>query len=386
MDLVENDIYLSIVLPCLNESETLLTVIEKSFRSLEANKIAGEVIVADNGSTDGSIEIALNAGARLVRVPERGYGSALIAGIQESKGRYVVMGDSDDSYALDELSEFIAKLESGFDLVIGNRFKGGIDKGAMPWLHKYLGNPVLTWIGKIFYKVPINDFHCGLRAFRRDSVIALNLKCPGMEFASEMIVKASLYELKMTEVPTTLKKDGRSRPPHLNTWADGWRHLVFLLAASPSWLFLYPAIFTMTLGLGGVVSSFFVDAHSISGFPVKWLLYYFGLGTISIGTQFWILALLARLFGELHDFLPKKRESNFIERNFHLGKGVFAGIFMIGFSLILGVALLLNQSLFIENYASNEGNWRIIGFLALNMSVGAQILSSSFFAAILRIY
>lgn len=381
---IEEQLSLSIVLPCLNESETLLKVIVKSFHSLKANNLTGEVIVADNGSTDGSVEIALNAQARVVHVSKRGYGAALISGFKESRGRYVVMGDSDDSYALDNLSLFIDQLDSGFDLVVGNRFAGGIEKGAMPWLHKYLGNPVLTLIGKIFYKVPINDFHCGLRAFRRDSILDLNLKCPGMEFASEMIVKASFYDLKMTEVPTTLKKDGRSRRPHLNTWVDGWRHLVFLLAASPSDLFMYPALVLMTIGVGGIFSSFFTEPNFGSLTSIKWLLYYLGLGLIAIGTQFWIFGLLARIFGELHDVLPKKRKGNFIERNFKLGRGFFAGFFMIFSAVLLGLLPLLDPNLFSANFTNKEVNWRVVGLAVLDLSIGLQVLSSSFFAAILR--
>jgi glycosyltransferase involved in cell wall biosynthesis len=220
---------LTIVIPCLNEAETLAKVIEKSFVSIVLNKVQGEVIVVDNGSTDGSKEIIKLSGAKLVEMNAQGYGAALQAGIRAANGKHIIMGDADDSYELDNLTPFIAKLNQGYDLVIGNRFLGGIERGAMPWLHKYLGNPILSWVGRLLFKISIRDFHCGLRGFNRDAILRLNLTSIGMEFASEMIVKAAVNDLKITEVPTVLRRDGRSRPSHLRTWRDGWRHLVLLL-------------------------------------------------------------------------------------------------------------------------------------------------------------
>src|SRR5918994_3349045 len=239
---------LSVVLPCLNEAETLATCITKARGSMEALGVDGEIVVADNGSTDGSERIATSLGARVVPVPERGYGAALRTGIAAAKGRYVIMADADDSYALHDLGPFLEALRGGADLVMGNRFAGGIEPGAMPALHRYLGNPVLSWVGRLFFKVPINDFHCGMRGFARDRILGLGLTTTGMEFASEMVVRAAIGGLTITEVPTTLKPDGRSREPHLRTWRDGWRHLRFLLAFSPRWLFLYPAVFLVVLG------------------------------------------------------------------------------------------------------------------------------------------
>ena len=231
---------LTILMPCLNEAETLGICIEKALSFLARTGIAGEVVIADNGSTDGSQAIAEGLGARVVPVPARGYGSALLGGIEAARGRYVIMGDSDDSYDFSRLELFVEQLRAGYALVMGNRFKGGIMPGAMPALHRYLGNPVLTAIGRLFFRSPCGDFHCGLRGFDREAILALDLQAPGMEFASEMVVKATINRLRMTEVPTILSPDGRSRPPHLRSWRDGWRHLRFLLLFSPRWLFLYP--------------------------------------------------------------------------------------------------------------------------------------------------
>src|SRR5580658_8051259 len=244
---------LTILMPCLNEAETLAVCITKAMSWLERSGVRGEVLIADNGSTDGSQAIAIEAGARVVPIAAKGYGSALLGGIKAARGRFVIMGDSDDSYDFGSLDAFVEKLRDGHDLVMGNRFKGGIKKGAMPPLHRYIGNPVLTTIGRIFFHSPCGDFHCGLRGFDREAILSLDLQAPGMEFASEMVVKATIQGLNITEVPTTLSPDGRSRPPHLRSWRDGWRHLRFLLLFSPRWLFLYPGLGLMALGVGSMV-------------------------------------------------------------------------------------------------------------------------------------
>ncbi len=231
---------LTILMPCLNEAETIGTCVGKARAYLESRGIAGEVLVADNGSTDGSQAIAESLGARVVPIAQKGYGAALLGGIAAARGTYIIMGDADDSYDFTALDPFVAKLREGYELVMGNRFHGGIKPGAMPALHRYLGNPVLTGIGRLFFHSPVGDFHCGLRGFNRDAVRGLELTAPGMEFASEMVVKATLQQLRISEVPTTLSPDGRSRAPHLRSWRDGWRHLRFLLLFSPRWLFLYP--------------------------------------------------------------------------------------------------------------------------------------------------
>ena len=242
---------LSVVMPCLNESETLATCIRKARTALTTHGIDGEILIADNGSTDGSQEIAAREGARVVDVPVRGYGAALMAGIQAAKGKYVLMGDSDDSYDFGHPHRFLEPLREGADLVMGNRFRGGIEPGAMPFLHRYLGNPVLSLIGRVFFRVPSGDLYCGLRAFNRESILKLNLRSKGMEFAHEMVVRSALSGYRIVEIPTTLRPDGRNRPPHLRTWRDGWRTLRFLLLYSPRWLFLYPGAVLIVLGLAG---------------------------------------------------------------------------------------------------------------------------------------
>src|SRR5215510_15103668 len=235
----ESRVELSIVMPCLNEAETLKTCIMKAQQALREHRITGEIIVADNGSHDGSQAIAASLGVHIVHVQAKGYGNALMGGIAAARGKYIIMGDADDSYDFTSLGPFITKLRERYDLVMGNRFKGGITPGAMPVLHKYLGNPVLTGIGRLLFGSPCSDFHCGLRGFNKAAIMRLGLRTTGMEFASEMVVKATLYGLRIAEVPTTLSPDGRSRPPHLRSWRDGWRHLRFLLLYSPRWLFLY---------------------------------------------------------------------------------------------------------------------------------------------------
>ena len=259
------EIELTILMPCLNEARTLGKCIEQAQAFLQREHIAGEVLVADNGSSDGSQALAWRLGARVITVAERGYGAALRAGIEAAKGRFVVMGDSDESYDFGRLEAFVQALRAGNDLVVGNRFRGGIRAGAMPPLHRYLGNPVLSFLGRRFFGGPLRDFHCGLRGFRRDSMLALGLITPGMEFASEMIVKSLQAQLRIIEVPTVLSKDGRDRPPHLNTWRDGWRHLRYLLLYSPRWLFLYPGL---ALAVAGLLQLAF--AHAATPGATRW--------------------------------------------------------------------------------------------------------------------
>ncbi|KPQ18113.1 MAG: Glycosyltransferases involved in cell wall biogenesis [Rhodobacteraceae bacterium HLUCCO18] len=252
---------LTILMPCLNEAETIETCIRKARGYLERSGISGEIVIADNGSTDGSQAMAEALGARVVDVPVKGYGAALGAGIEAARGRYVIMGDSDDSYDFSRLDAFVEKLRGGADLVMGNRFRGGIAPSAMPPLHRYLGNPVLSTIGRVLFRAPVGDFHCGLRGFSRQAILGLKLNTPGMEFASEMVIKATIMGLKVTEVPTTLSPDGRSRPPHLRSWRDGWLHLKLLLTFAPNWLFYYPGMALLAVGtavflalLGGPVA------------------------------------------------------------------------------------------------------------------------------------
>lgn len=289
---------LTILMPCLNEARTLGSCIERANAFFARSGVVGEVVVADNGSTDGSQLIASERGARVVDVPIRGYGAALIAGIAQARGRYVIMGDSDESYDFSSLEPFVTALRAGNQLVMGNRFAGGIAPGAMPFLHRYLGNPVLSFIGRLFFKSPVRDFHCGLRGFDRAAVLALGLRCEGMEFASEMIVKSSLHGLRIAEVPTTLAKDGRDRPPHLRTWRDGWRHLRFLLLFAPRWLFLYPGSGLAALSALQLVVAM-LHPQGLGRWPVGIHTQLFAAAGIVLGYQtmlFAIASILARSF------------------------------------------------------------------------------------------
>jgi glycosyltransferase involved in cell wall biosynthesis len=304
--MVSENIEFTVLMPCLNEARTLALCIRKAQSFLASEGVRGEVLIADNGSIDGSAEIALAEGARVVHVPERGYGAALMGGIRNARGRFVVMGDADDSYEFSELSGFLAQLRAGSDLVMGNRFRGGIVPGAMPLLHRYVGNPILSFIGRLFFRTPIGDFHCGLRGFSRDAMLRLGLVAPGMEFASEMIAKASLAGLRITEVPTTLRPDGRDRLPHLRTWRDGWRHLRFLMLFCPRWLFLYPGLLLLTAGLLGFALLLHgpVDLVAV-GFDIHSLLYM--AGAVVLGAQMVQVAVLTKWMGILAGVVPPQR-------------------------------------------------------------------------------
>ena len=333
---VAEDVELTIVLPCLDEAETLATCIGKARRSLEELGVRGEVLVADNGSTDGSQEIARAAGARVVPVSRRGYGAALQGGIEAARGRYVLMADADDSYALDDLAPFLAELRAGAKLVMGNRFAGGIDPGAMPFLHRYLGNPLLSWAGRRFFRIPVRDFHCGMRAFDRDTVRSLGIHSDGMEFASEMVVRSALAGLPITEVPTRLHRDGRSRPPHLRTWRDGWRHLRFLLLLSPRWLLLYPSLVLLAVGTVGL-AWLATGAVQVGGvtFSVHTML---ACATLMIvGLQVGGLALVSRTYAARLGLLPASpRLERWIAR-----VTVERGLLVGALSVLLGVGLFV---------------------------------------------
>jgi glycosyltransferase involved in cell wall biosynthesis len=327
------ELELTIVIPCLNEAETLALVIDRARRFLNAYEVAGEVVVADNGSTDGSTAIAIGAGARVVAVPERGYGAALRAGIEAARGTYVAMADADCSYDFMDLMPFLDRLRAGTELVVGNRFLGGIGKGAMPPLHRYLGNPVLSLAGRVFFQAPIGDFHCGLRAFRRDSILSLGLSSPGMEYASEMIVKAQLAGVSMAEVPATLAKDGRSRPPHLRSWRDGWRHLKFLLLFAPRSLYLYPGLGLFALSLAAFVGLLPGDVSVGSvRFGVHSLLFA-GAGML-IGAQMMSFGLLASLFGVRERYWSAGRGLDRVRALLTIDKGCLAG----GAMMLAGLA------------------------------------------------
>ena len=328
----EEPLELSVVMPCLNEEETLATCIRKAQRAIADANIAGEVIVADNGSTDRSIEIAEQLGARVVRVNAKGYGNALMGGIAASRGKFIVMGDADDSYDFGHIQRFVEQLRRGSDLVMGNRFRGGIQKGAMPALHRYLGNPILTKVGRVLFRSSAGDFHCGLRAFRKDAYERMGLRTTGMEFASEMVVKATLFKMRIAEVPTTLSPDGRSHPPHLRTWRDGWRHLRFLLMYSPRWLFLYPGMLMVLLGLAGCALLLPGPRvfHGI-GFDVHTLLYAFV--SVLLGFQLIAFATFTKVFAITEGLLPEDPRLNRVFRWVTLETGLVLGGLLIAIGM-----------------------------------------------------
>jgi glycosyltransferase involved in cell wall biosynthesis len=376
------DLDLTILMPCLNEAETLAICIRQAAQAIHDAGIRGEVLVADNGSVDGSLEIAAAEGARVVNVSTRGYGAALIAGIEAARGKYVMMADADASYHFEHLPRFLPKLDEGYDLVMGNRFAGGIEPGAMPPLHKYLGNPVLSAAGRIFFSIPVRDFHCGLRAFRRDSILSLNLRTTGMEFASEMVVKSSLAGLRMTEVPTTLSPDGRSRPPHLRSWRDGWRHLRFLLLYSPRWLFFYPGIATLLVGL--LASAALLPGPLTLGrftFDVDTLTY--ALGLVLIGAHITVFAVSAKVFGTQEGFLPPNPAFERMFKIITLETGLLFGCAL----LLLGAGILV-YALFLW-HAAGFGNLSPTRILRLTLPsaalfmLGVEAIFASFFLSLL---
>ena len=373
---------LTVVMPCLNEAETLAVCIDKAHAALRENGIAGEVVVADNGSTDGSQQIALDHGARLVPVPIRGYGAALNAGITAARGRYVLMADADDSYNFAHIPRYLEKLREGNALVMGNRFAGGIGPGAMPLLHRYLGNPVLSFLGRVLFRAPIGDFHCGMRAFSRQGYDALGLRTTGMEFASEMVVKSSLLGQTIAEVPTTLQKDGRSRPPHLKTWRDGWRHLRFLLMYSPRWLFLVPGLLLMITGTA--LTLWLLPAERPLGhvnLGVDTLAY--AAAAILLGFQLVFFGVAAKTFAITEGLLPEDESFAKWYRYITLETGLIVGALL----LLLGIGIAI----------SSVVDWSHAGYgplppvvmmrhtlpSMLAMMLGTEICFASFFLSLL---
>lgn len=375
---------LTILMPCLNETNTLGICINKAKHFLEENNIDGEILIADNGSTDGSQKIARDLGAIVVDVPVKGYGSALIAGCDAANGKYVIMGDSDDSYDFLNLMPFVEKLREGYDLVMGNRFKGGIEKGAMPLLHKYLGNPVLSFIGRLLYRSDIGDFHCGLRGYNKESIQKLDLHTTGMEYASEMVVKATLHKLKICEVPTTLKKDGRDRPPHLRSWSDGWRHLTFLLMHAPNWLFLYPGIAFVAIGL---ITSCIIEIEPLIinniRFDINTLLY--SSMAIILGVQLLLFFVLTLHYAVKSKFIPIDDNKYTKFMNYTMNAGIFFGIFLF----IIGLITSIIATIIWKN--TGFGNldptaiFRITIPAVTTIVCGALLIFGSFFLGILQI-
>ena len=321
------DLELTVLMPCLNEAETVARCVAKAHSFLQHASVRGEIVVADNGSTDGSQRLARAAGARVVDVATKGYGAALLGGIATARGRYVIMGDADDSYDFANLEHFVKELRAGNDLVMGNRFAGGIASGAMPFLHRHLGNPILSFLGRLLFRSNIGDFHCGLRGFNRNAIRSLALVSPGMEFASEMVVKATLAGLRIAEVPTTLSPDGRSRPPHLKSWRDGWRHLRFLLMMSPRWLLFYPGV---GLFVAGLVAQLAILHGPVVvggvGFDIHTMLY--AAGASILGLQLLIFSVLARAIGCVKGVLPMTPGIRVLWGKLTLERGICFGMVM----------------------------------------------------------
>lgn len=383
MTQTDTQLELTILMPCLNEAETLATCIEKAMGFLKENAIDGEVLIADNGSSDGSQDIARAAGARVIHVEQPGYGAALRGGIEAARGRYVIMGDADDSYDFTDLDGYVEKLRAGYQLVMGNRFRGGIAPGAMPPLHRYIGNPVLSFVGRLFFRSPVRDFHCGLRGFDREAVLALGLTTPGMEFASEMVVKATLNRLRITEVPTTLRPDGRGRPPHLRSWRDGWRHLRFLLIFSPRWLFLYPGLALLLLGLVGLLA-LLPGPVRIAGvvFDIHTML--FASLAVIIGYQAVQLGLFSRFYGARTGLLPADPAVTRLVEFTTLERGLVVGILLILAGLAGSIAALFSWGETAFGALDPRAGMRVAIPSATAIALGVQIAFGAFFLGVLQ--
>jgi glycosyltransferase involved in cell wall biosynthesis len=375
----DTPVELTILLPCLNEAETVSLCVQKAVSFLLLHNVNGEVLVADNGSTDGSPALARAAGARIVHVPEPGYGSALMAGIKAARGRFVIMGDADDSYDLTALMPFLTRLREGADLVMGNRFKGGIAPGAMPRLHRYLGNPVLSFIGRLFFHSKIRDFHCGLRGFNRSRIIDVGLQATGMEFASEMVVRATLSGYRVEQVPTTLSPDGRSRAPHLRSWRDGWRHLRFLLLFSPRWLFFYPGLAMMLIGAATGLA-ILVGPIRFDGVKLNLATLAVACALVVIGFQAVLFAIFTAVYAGNEGFLPPNNTLGRFLRSWTLERGLAA-------AAILLLAGLGGGAFALAVWAGNS-HYNILRIILPSLTalmVSCQLVFSAFFISILGV-
>ncbi len=383
--MAEADPELSILMPCLNESRTLPVCISKALAFFRDHGINGEVLIADNGSTDDSRSVAEQHGARVIAVAERGYGAALKAGIASARGTYVIMGDADDSYNFADLEPFIIRLRENYDLVMGNRFKGGIQDGAMPFLHKYLGNPVLSAIGRIMYNVKVGDFHCGLRGFNRQKIMALNLTTDGMEFASEMVVKATINHLRITEVPTTLSVDGRDREPHLRTWRDGWRHLRFLLMLSPRWLFLYPGLLLMLAGIAIIagIETALPLARRLGLGPQTML---YGGAAIILGHLLLGMSLVARTLGSRFGVLKEKPHLEKLWRSFTVERGIALGFCLMILGLYFAFRSLDHWASLNYSAQNLEETIGTVVYAIIFIVTGAQSVALSFYFNVIDFY
>lgn len=375
---------LSVVMPCLNEARTITGCVREAMDALAASGIAGEVVVADNGSTDGSQDLATQAGARVVPIAAKGYGNALRGGIAAARGRFILMGDADGSYDFSHLPRFVERLRTGADLVMGNRFRGGIQPGAMPWKNRHIGNPVLSFVGRLFFRTGIGDFHCGLRAFTTDAYRRMDLRTTGMELASEIVIKSVLFGLRVEEVPTVLRKDGRDRPPHLRPWRDGWRHLRFMLLFSPRWLFWYPGILLMALGLvlGGALLQGPLPLGRIT-LDVHTLL--FAAVAVLIGFQATSFAVLSKFVATRAGL--RRPEAGFEDwfRHLTLESGLVTGgvLVVAGLGLSIGAVSIWGGQGFGRLQPAETLRWVIPG--ALCLVLGCQMILTSFFLGVLRL-
>jgi hypothetical protein len=377
-------IELTVVLPCLNEAETLAICVQKARKCLEDLGIDGEVLVSDNGSTDGSQAIAEEQGARVVHAPIRGYGGALLAGIGEARGRYVIMADADDSYDLSNLGPFIERLREGHDLVMGNRMKGGIAPGAMPFLHRWLGNPVLSWLGRFMFGLKnVGDFHCGIRGFNRQRIRALGLCMPGMEFASELVVRSALAGYSIVEVPTTLQPDGRSRPPHLRTWRDGWRHLRFLLVFAPRKTLVWPGATLAALGLVGtvVIGSGPLHIGSI-GLDVNALVY--ACLALVVGAQLMLFGGFAEIYG-WHEGIARYHHVARWTKILRLERCVAVGLLLILAGAVGTVAAVAQWGTSGFGTLDPHGTVRLTLLSATAIALGVISVFAGFFASLLTL-
>jgi glycosyltransferase involved in cell wall biosynthesis len=373
---------LTFLMPCLNEAETLRGCIEEAKAFLAQHRIEGEVLIADNGSTDGSQELARQGGARVVSVAVRGYGAALYAGAMEAHGRYVIMGDSDGSYDFSSVLPLLESLRAGNDLVMGNRFLGGIQPGAMPWKNRYLGNPVLSGLGRLFFQTPLGDFHCGIRGFSKEAFRRMELRTTGMEFASEMVIKATLLGMKVHQVPTRLRPDGRSRPPHLRPWRDGWRHLRFMLLYSPTWLFLYPGLLLMLAGGVGVAA---LERGPVFmgrvGFDVHTLLYC--AMAVLVGFQAVLFDAFARVFAVVEGLTPQSRGLARAFQLFNLERGLLVGSALIILGLIHGAMAVTQWGRVSFGPLNAQTTLREVIPSVLALTLGVELLFGSFFLSML---
>ncbi len=377
-------IELSIIMPCLNEAETLERCIVKAKYFLARTGISGEIVVGDNGSTDGSPGIARRCGARVVDVPIRGYGSALFGAIVNARGKYCIMGDADDSYDFTRLEYFVEELRKGADLVMGNRFLGGVEPGAMPWKNRYIGNPVLTAIGRTLFKCPSRDFHCGLRGFSKEAFIRMDLRTTGMEFASEMVIKATMLGMKIVETPTTLSRDGRSRPPHLRPWRDGWRHLRFMLLFSPNWMFLYPGLALMAAGFVFGAALFIAPVYlDHVRFSMNTLI--FCAAMVEIGFQSALFMLLSRAFAIQEGLMPRPKKPSRFERLFSLERGLIFGLGMLCLSFGLTWDALHQWSATQFGALDAERVTPLVVAAATFLTLGCEIILSSFLLSMVKL-